>query len=422
MAKTSSKYFASVITKLLAAKRSENITIDESFKTSLRSGLMMKAGGESYLEKDSTYSNFLSKWKYAFALVPTTLVIMIVAAKVMDMQVSVPSDVIVPVATEENVQESDENGDLETSILNKIESESESEDFVSSKEDANEQKKLVTVPGELVMPSSLKNDVENVDIVSEVVATDVSVQSGNVDISDSSSYINPWVYDFGVAAKEEKNDGDDSHREEKFQKEAVELQKIESELVALDRVDEPKLEKISDYDSLQVEEGDMSEQIDDLGDQGGAGVDDVSDLGGGDINNEPVLELPESIQLERVGTHSNFVLEPVSMDRYSDAGEELKPRILYTSDYNDTNLSDIQVANLIKTVVPNATDGRGILHVEVDNEEANIIDLTIYLQDGSIIEEKIMWNESRGVWDYVKYVTNSGYDSNLSYTTYNFQY
>lgn len=96
MAKLSSKYFASVITKLLAAKRRENIVINEQFKSDLRAGLMLRAGNMDVVAEKGSRLDFLVRWRYALALVPSAMLLMLVVSQFLKMPVAIESEVMVP--------------------------------------------------------------------------------------------------------------------------------------------------------------------------------------------------------------------------------------------------------------------------------------------------------------------------------------
>jgi hypothetical protein len=115
MARTSSKYFATVIAKLLDAKRKENIIIDEKFQGELRAKIMARAAGampESekteavsasprvYESKESAAAEFIRKWRYALALVPSALLVFMVSALVMQLPVNVDTETVIPGVTQ----------------------------------------------------------------------------------------------------------------------------------------------------------------------------------------------------------------------------------------------------------------------------------------------------------------------------------
>ena len=113
MAKQTSKYFGSVITKLIAARRKENIVVDSNLKQQLREGLIARAELMGGAEK-AGWQDYITKWRYPLALVPSALLLMLVAAHVMKMPVEIDSDVVVPVtSTSEKTQEVEVSGGRE---------------------------------------------------------------------------------------------------------------------------------------------------------------------------------------------------------------------------------------------------------------------------------------------------------------------
>jgi hypothetical protein len=108
MARTSSKYFATVIAKFLDAKRKENIVIDQKYKAELKERVMARAAemGSTAVEKPKAAARedvssagpaaFISRWRYALALVPSALLVFLVAAFVTQLPVNVDTETVIP--------------------------------------------------------------------------------------------------------------------------------------------------------------------------------------------------------------------------------------------------------------------------------------------------------------------------------------
>jgi len=153
MARVSSKYFATVIAKFLDAKRKENIVIDSAFKEELRSKVLARAmelsasagvqkskpeltRREEIMHEESlvdgefstelpelpseprnvfSFHDFVSKWRYALALVPSALLVFIISVFFLKLPVNVPSNVVVPRVENGQMQENaqpPENGQI----------------------------------------------------------------------------------------------------------------------------------------------------------------------------------------------------------------------------------------------------------------------------------------------------------------------
>lgn len=171
MAKQNSKYFADVIAKLLAAKRKENIVIDEDFKTQLRAnvmggnvnsvGEMEGLGGDDKERFD--WGGLFYRWRLVFGIVPAVLVVAVVAAQVMSMQpVDIESDVVVEsgeVAALADIAEDSVQEVME--VVEEEEHVHEEEHFHDEGigEEPEMVKKIKTFPGRLALPVDIV-DVE----------------------------------------------------------------------------------------------------------------------------------------------------------------------------------------------------------------------------------------------------------------------
>jgi len=118
MARSNSKYFSKVIEKLIEAKHKENIVVDQDFKERLRMNItaraaeMVKPENVDYKENmNDMVGGLMARWRYAFAIVPSALLLVLVAAHFMQMPVEMDSDVYVPVGGETG--EMEKTGDTE---------------------------------------------------------------------------------------------------------------------------------------------------------------------------------------------------------------------------------------------------------------------------------------------------------------------
>jgi hypothetical protein len=91
MVKQNSRYFTAVIKKLLEAQKKESIVIDDEFKRNLRMRVLERAGGfvpvvrsgppdDAGMDFD-ILGGFFCRWKYALALIPVSLLVVLVAAQ-----------------------------------------------------------------------------------------------------------------------------------------------------------------------------------------------------------------------------------------------------------------------------------------------------------------------------------------------------
>lgn len=163
MARPVSKYFSSVVKKFAEAKSNENIVVDQDFKVMLRAQIMGKISNSPAvsnfkpLEADEYNYNpgtvdevgtvgfigFLSRWKYAVAAVPTLLLLIVVAAQFFRMPVQIDSGV----KTEESLVQTGSEQSGDTVIVPPYEEENIT---------VPEESKIITFPGESVMPSKYK--------------------------------------------------------------------------------------------------------------------------------------------------------------------------------------------------------------------------------------------------------------------------
>ncbi len=121
MARPNSKYFLPVIKKLKAERAAENIFVDEKFKQELKVQLMQKFFPHSEfntsskdqptqenfdhpLDEKFSFGDFFKKWRFPIAVVPSFLLLTVVAVKFFTLPVPISSDEKVPVFNKSSQQ------------------------------------------------------------------------------------------------------------------------------------------------------------------------------------------------------------------------------------------------------------------------------------------------------------------------------
>ncbi len=108
MARPNSKYFTPVIKRLLDARRHESIVIDQNFKASLRARVLAKAADSAPPKRGFDFNRiaeFFGRNRTALAIVPSLLLLAIVAVSALRMPVDLKSDVVVPTGNESGKSE-----------------------------------------------------------------------------------------------------------------------------------------------------------------------------------------------------------------------------------------------------------------------------------------------------------------------------
>lgn len=402
MARSNSKYFASVITKLIAAKRKENIVIDESFKTHLRSELLTRAAGPFSGTQPIDIGQLFARWKYAFALVPSALVVMLVAAQFLQMPVNIPSEQIIPTATRENPVSEEET----TGKASVVESEDRLNDSEMAVEDVSltpSTKKLRTFPGALVMPTT---PGENVAIQSLPSKNEQS-QPVKVEDSENINKVLPIstmplnVFGFDVNVLDTK-DTVSAHREERTTNN--EVVKVVDEPATVLKVKEPV--KI-----VHVEDGQEAEQE--------GTVPMIGDAGGVVEEHVPVTLLPETVVREPA---REIIGGTVKESTEAQQIQTVAPIVQFipSMEYGVV-LQSAEQKELENRIVPSLANGRDVTNVYVSEKENGIISVEIRFENGEKVQKFYTFNKRTGRWDGVEYVTRYYYDNSLIYTT-NFVY
>lgn len=213
MSKINSKYFSDVVSKLIAMKRKENITIDDKFKNELKGKLLNGINVTKESEKSGNFEgniigDFLRRWKYVLVAVPSAFVIMFVAAKMMELPVEINTDVVKPVINDEQTQNENEAGE-----------DTEYEEKNIAGEEDERESKLKTFPGRLVLPKEYLEQ-DNTDFF------ELNVSDENIVENDRENYEEPasapvYVPTYEVnmrnekVAEENEDDKDDDNKDEK---------------------------------------------------------------------------------------------------------------------------------------------------------------------------------------------------------------
>lgn len=141
------QYFEKVVSTLKKAKKSENINIRAEFKDELRDKLMKQANGLMLEDQqDSSFFDFILKYKYIFAGVPVLAVMALFSISLFDLKVKIPNEQVIPIAYEV--------GEINTQNFNNLEKiENFNSPSIIDVSENNESGNIKTFPAEMVMPS-----------------------------------------------------------------------------------------------------------------------------------------------------------------------------------------------------------------------------------------------------------------------------
>ncbi len=453
MARQNSKYFSSVIEKLIADKHKENIVIDQGFKARLREDVLARAKMMDVPESSASngIGEFFARWKYALAFVPSALLVIVVAAQLMNMPVNMDSDVVVPQGTgvEENGDESmvqtdedkeaeastdsenedSERGDMAASVLDSEEKVGDSDkDLIGGSEDADNEtepgRTLKTFPGSLVLPADTVGEVSNtaVDEYSNdsteseaktaVAGVKVSpVEEAVSEVSESSQVTMPTMREPvivpGAQVPYRVNEPEEKYKEFDY----IDRNDKEDDAEGSDL-------KVVNTESLKVIE---SGSVD--GDGIGGGVDDNGDnAGNGDVVDEgsddlvpisaPVLvDVPVKSVVD-VPTGGLDVkvdnLVPVDAQTY---------KVSY-----ETSLSDAEKRSLEDNVLDSIDERKDVERVVVARNADGYVKVTAYFEGGGSETQILIFNFSTKLWDKVNYVAPVKSVTPVVYKTYRVEY
>ena len=378
MARPNSKYFASVITKLLAHKRKENIEIDQSFKTMLRSDILTKAADvlcEQQRLPETGGQSFFAQWKYLFAAVPTFALLMFVGSQFMNMPVVIPEGEL-PSTEQDTVAEPGNQEDVQPVVENdaSVESDEQPETVES---DAPAQR-VKTFPGSLVL-NQVTNTVDDVQILEPEPTVEDKVADQQPTTPSQPMSFQLLGLNVNVSSNDEVGG------------EVKVFDESQPEVRSLDA--EPRV--------VQVEETQPTVQS--VNEDTPPTVQTVQ---------EPEQEVPNQL-VQRVDASVPAV------PTVTEPAMEIAPSVQRV-DYA-VPLSSVQEVRMEEKVIPKLAAGRAIEDVVVVEREPGIVTVNMTFVGGGQASGFYTFNERTQVWDHVQYVTNSYYDNGLSYTT-NFTY
>lgn len=409
MARQNSKYFSSVIEKLIADKHKENIVVDESFKMSLRGKVMERAAMMPRVEvldgaEISGFAGFVNKWKYALALVPSALLVMVVASQVMNLPVAVESDVVVEgggaLTSEQNEagtsvlqsEEQEEALTLEDLRISEVENNSAGGVGTSEAENSNvggQTKKIKTFPGALVMPVGGLTSGQN--------ATRTSVlQSGEQSATDTLKELRTFKVDtnnvgeMSTSEVETSDVGAGVTFEVDINNDGV----VYSPVYVPDRTGslggDVQFEfsyRVTTYeDTERVVKNDKSLVVADKGDsvvvaQNGDVA--VGDGVGGGVDEQATVYATRDLVVPSLAV-------PMELSAYN---------LTY-----ETSLSGTEKAALETNAILPLTEGRDVQRVVVGRDANEYVSVTVFYGDGSTVTSTFSFNSELGVWDKVTYI------------------
>ncbi|HMR01263.1 MAG TPA: hypothetical protein PKA32_02630 [Candidatus Gracilibacteria bacterium] len=381
MARSNSKYFASVITKLLAHKRKENIQIDESFKMMLRSDILTKAAsvlGEQQRLPETGGKSFFAQWKYLFAAVPTFALLVFVGSQFMNMPVVIPEGQL-PNAEQDTIVEPDNQDNVKEPSV-ETEQEVGSDNLSETENDQTSTTRIKTFPGSLVLTPE-KEDVQDAVVVEPSVQEQESDEQPATNTTNQpASQVQPLSFQLlglnvNVSSNEERGDN-------------VPVFDESPEVHSNDLDAEPTIQQVEDdvpptIQSVQESEAPVVQPVD-----------------------EPTVE-----PAQRIDASGMVAVETTAM--------EIEPSVRQV-DYAMA-LSSVQEVKMEEKVIPRLAGGRKIKNVVVSEQEPGIVAVNMRFVDGGETTAFYTFNEKTGVWDHVQYVNKAYYDNGLSYTT-NFTY
>ncbi|MCA9374271.1 hypothetical protein KC725_03870 [Candidatus Peregrinibacteria bacterium] len=380
MARPNSKYFASVITKLLAHKRKENIQVDESFKMMLRSDILTKAAsvlGEQQRLPETGGKSFFAQWKYLFAAVPTFALLMFVGSQFMNMPVVIPEGQL-PNAEQDTIVEPDSQDNVEEPSV-ETEQEVESDNSSESENDQTSTTRIKTFPGSLILTPE-KEDVQGAVVVEPSVQEQESDEQPVTNTANQpASQAQPLSFQLlglnvNVSSRDEQGDN-------------VPVFDESPEVRSNDLDAEPTIQQVEDVpptiQSVQEGEAPVVQTVD-----------------------EPTVE-----PAQRIDASSIIAADTAAM--------EIEPSVQQV-DYA-MGLSSEQEVKMEEKVIPRLSGGRKVKNVVVSEQEPGIVAVNMRFVDGGETTAFYTFNEKTKVWDHVQYVNKAYYDNGLSYTT-NFTY
>ncbi len=446
MARQNSKYFSSVIEKLIADKHKENIVIDQGFKARLREDVLARAKIMDVPESNvnTGVGEFFARWKYVLAFVPSALLVVVVAAQLMNVPVEMGSDVVVPQGTgvEENNDEAmvgiDEDKEIE--VVSDLEGEDSEraeraelsasvldaekvdEEGVGEIDDTGSNQTIKTFPGSLVMPGDRSDSVSELnfdgvygggtgsDKSAESAVAGILVSPAKEDVADDS--VRQGVVGEPLMIPDQVV----TARSYVYESEDEEFEYIDRDENVFD--DSSNL-KIVNTGGLKVVESGTVE-----GDGIGGGELEENDvIGGGEGSEDEIgddreeslvpkttpmlMDVPvkSAVDVPKGGLEIDT---PVSSDSY---------RVSY-----ETSLSDLEEQALRENVLYPLDSRQNVERFVVVRNEDGYVEVTTYFENGSRDEQVLNFNPDTGLWDEVTYVESGYRQTPFVYKTYQVEY
>ncbi len=427
MARQNSKYFSSVIEKLIADKHKENIVVDNSFKMSLREKVVARAGMMPQMEvSDSAetggFAGFVNRWKYAFALVPSALLVMVVAAQVMNMPVEVESDVMGEVGNSKTQRnfENEESGNGLTVVEGELNTDGTAVDDGATT-DGTPVKKIKTFPGALVMPVALTTEQDSELTTDQGVAQTSMLQGDVQSAPDTSKELRTFEVETSDAGGEVKpndvavspNAGVDSGVSSAMADAVVPSYYPQTDVP--DRTGSLDTNNYYESDSgaTTYERTETSVRNDEslvVADKGDAIVAAPSGDGMGGGSDDSLV--PTNDYATR-----NLVNPSLAVPLVMKNAELPVFNVSY-----ETSLTSTEKTALETNAILPLTEGRDVQRVVVGRDANGYVSVIVFYGDGGSATSTYSFNSARGVWDKVTYIQPVSAISEFTYKTYKVVY
>jgi hypothetical protein len=407
---SNNKYFSEVTTKLIDAKRRENIVIDNSFKAGLRQDVLNRSVAQHVQTDKPGFGDFFRKWRYVLAVVPSALIVMIVAAQFMDMPVDIESEQVVATGTDSVTEEPLKSDDLQNNVSSGDKTVQELPTNPPDEQKENEEPKessLKTFPGSLVLQNNEASDTEESfeSISSDGVSSYESYQpvqdSYNTPKSNTPSYNNFPVSRNNTNLPNQNNNPD-----------------RENEVISLDTyaVDSTTHQEEETLETPAVVSQPQKniETVPDLTQEEGV----VQNLPVNNYSLEvPLLEEVES--LPQTGDSDPLDME-ANLQKYQELGgnvNEFEVTPLLSVNYVNVFLGEEKRESLENDVIPFIVYKEEVDLVEVSECTEGDVLLKVKFTNGLETEKCLKYNPQTQIWDEVKKVERYYYDGEIKYMT-----
>jgi hypothetical protein len=425
MARQNSRYFTPVIKKLLDAKQKEAINVDEAFKTRLRAQLMTRAlsnaknDGESESWADGV-AEFVRRWKYQLALVPTVLVLALVAVQAFKIPVKVPgSDTVVPVM---------EGGNTVTNI---------------SAEDIPSDEGIKTFAGRNVLPPDyyLKKNLQSRDLRFDL-APYAGTSYTAVSADEASSGNARTVGTGTVAVKEDAQPVAAGVTMQQLVYDSYAGGTGTQVTVAIRQPASTSVSSgVTEEDNVGTKTANIGESIESSRAQAETGLlysvttsaDSTTDnlLIPQLVKEAPSTQLAplQNVETAAAPTAVSKALlvkpqdsapekEIVAIPKSVTAAKENITEAPVIVNYN-YSLTDSEKTDLEKKVIAALVNDKTVAYVNVDKADLGVVKITKTYENGKNEEFLYKKNASTGIWEQVKYAVRYYYDDSLEYVKMN---